>query len=158
MGSPCVSLQESGGQPIAGGAAAAGQGARLLHGGGSHVVDRACSCISASRGDFLRSPVLIHSALRERPFSPLTTSSFIYSMHSAGLFHPTAHNPQTPDLFFFNARPSFELVLGPSGKSSACTERLLLFWQKTHVQGSFCTLPAPAQEISLCSKEPSSFH
>ena len=60
---------------------------------------------------------------------PTCYSSFIYiSMHSAGLFHPTAHNPQTPDLFFFNARPSFELVLGPSGKSSACTERLLIFW------------------------------
>ena len=74
VGSPCVSLQEDGGQPIAGGAGAAGQGARLLHGGGSHVVDRACSCISASRGDFLRSPVLLHSTLRERPFSPLATA------------------------------------------------------------------------------------
>lgn len=160
--SPCASSWRvsAGGraQPIAGGAGAVGRGAGLLHGGGSHMVDGAGSCISASRGDFLRPPVLLHSTLREHPFSPLATGSFIcISMHSAGLFHPTAYNPQTPDLFFFHARlpSSWGLVLLVSPRHALSTSS---FPGRGRAWGSCGTFPAPAQEISLCSKKPSSFH
>lgn len=122
------------------------------------MVGGACSCLSASRGDFLKPPVLLHSTLRERPFSRLATSSFIcISMQSVGLFHPTAYNPQTPGLFFFHARlpSSWGLVLLGSPQHALSTSS---FPGRGRAWGLCCTFPDPAQEISLCSKKPSSFH